>query len=309
MAHELAVPLDETSLTWKYFGDWRGILLGLWAGSMQNMHPQLGAGVEEHSLFFDERWERLYRSLYPIYGVVYDGERAEQTAVEIRGYHRTIKGIDKKGRPYSALNPETFYWAHATFAMGPIAVNKYFGDRLTESDKERLYAESIQWYRLYGMTMRNVPPDWKSFQEYWNDMCANALEDNKATRDVLDIGRLERPPFMSWLPAPLWRLARIPVARGYVWLTVGMYPDPVRKRLGYKWSRADELALVALGRAVAWSWKLLPFDRRFHPRARAAWQRSRGELPAAAPLVQTPARNLPPAERRDLPQHYSPTPS
>jgi len=30
------------------------------------MHPQLGAGVEEHSNFFDERWQRLYRSIYPI---------------------------------------------------------------------------------------------------------------------------------------------------------------------------------------------------------------------------------------------------
>ena len=57
-------PLGPDSLMWRYFGDWRGLLLALWAGSMQNMHPQLGAGVEEHSEFFDERWERLYRSLY-----------------------------------------------------------------------------------------------------------------------------------------------------------------------------------------------------------------------------------------------------
>jgi uncharacterized protein (DUF2236 family) len=41
-------PLGPGSLTWKYFGDWRG-MLGPWAGSMQNMHPQLGAAVEEHS--------------------------------------------------------------------------------------------------------------------------------------------------------------------------------------------------------------------------------------------------------------------
>jgi uncharacterized protein (DUF2236 family) len=65
-------PLGPGSLTWKYFGDWRGLLVGLWAGSMQNMHPELGAGVEEHSRFFEERWQRLFRSLYPIGGVVYD---------------------------------------------------------------------------------------------------------------------------------------------------------------------------------------------------------------------------------------------
>lgn len=91
------VPLGPDSLTWKYFGDWRGMLQGVWAGSMQNMHPGLGAGVEEHSQFFDERWERLYRSLYPIAGVVFDGDRAQQTAEEVRGYHTRIKGVDKLG--------------------------------------------------------------------------------------------------------------------------------------------------------------------------------------------------------------------
>jgi hypothetical protein len=43
-------PLGPDSLTWRYFGDWRGMLQGPWAGSMQNMHPQLGAAVEEPSL-------------------------------------------------------------------------------------------------------------------------------------------------------------------------------------------------------------------------------------------------------------------
>ena len=74
------VPLGPESLTWKYFGDWRGLLQGLWNGSMQNMHPQLGAGVEQHSTFFRERVPRLMRSLYPIGGVVFDGDREPRTA-------------------------------------------------------------------------------------------------------------------------------------------------------------------------------------------------------------------------------------
>lgn len=69
----MPVPLGPESLTWKYFGDWRGMLQGPYAGSMQNMHPQLGAAVEQHSQFFRERWQRLLRSLYPIGGVVFDG--------------------------------------------------------------------------------------------------------------------------------------------------------------------------------------------------------------------------------------------
>ena len=114
------MPLGPDSLTWKYFGDWRGMLQGPWAGSMQNMHPQLGAAVEEHSTFFRERWPRLLRSLYPIGGVVFDGDRAPATGAEVRDYHVDIKGVDAQGRRYHALNPDVFYWAHSTFFVGTL---------------------------------------------------------------------------------------------------------------------------------------------------------------------------------------------
>eukprot|EP01133_Synstelium_polycarpum_P028791 gene28791-35059_t len=244
------------------------MLQGVWAGSMQNMHPGLGAGVEEHSQFFDERWERLYRSLYPIAGVVFDGDRAQQTAEEVRGYHTRIKGVDKLGRRYHALDPDTFYWAHATFFMGTIVTAENFSGGLTEAQKRQLFTEHIQWYRLYGMSMRPVPETWEAFQEYWDHMCRNVLEDNKATRDVLDLSGLGKPPYMTWLPDPLWRLARIPLARGFVWLTVGMYDQPVRDLLGYSWTSRDQKIHNAVGRTVNAVFRLVPWRYRYQPRAR-----------------------------------------
>lgn len=291
---------------WRYFGDWRGVLLSLWAGSMQNMHPQLGAGVEEHSRFFDERWQRLYRSLYPIGGCVYDGPRAAETARTVRDYHRTITGVDRHGRPYSALNPDTFFWAHATFVLIPVLVCEHFGRPLTAAQKEQLYREGVQWWRLYGMSMRPVPPDWAAFEAYVERMCREELEVNKATLDVLDIARIAKPPTLRLLPDPLWAVLRIPVTRGFVWLTTGLYPPVVRERLGLTWTRRDQLAFRLVGRAIAAGWSLVPFDRRMHPRARAGWDRARGRVPAGAPLVETPARNLPPLAERGSPTHYSP---
>jgi antitoxin (DNA-binding transcriptional repressor) of toxin-antitoxin stability system len=52
--------------------------------------------------------------------------------------------------------------------------------------------------------------------------------------------------------------------------------------------------------------KLVPHDRRYHPRARAGWRRARGELAADAEPVGTPRRNLPPLSERGKPEHYSP---
>ncbi|WP_430333602.1 oxygenase MpaB family protein [Rhodococcus sp. ACT016] len=300
------VPLGPDSLTWRYFGDWRGMLQGLWAGSMQNMHPGLGAGVEQHSRFFEERWERLFRSLYPIGGVVFDGDRARQTAEEVRDYHRNIKGVDAQGRRYHALDPETFYWAHATFFMGTILTAEHFMGGITEAQKRQLFTEHIQWYRLYGVSMRPVPQTWEAFQDYWDHMCRNVLEDNKAARDVLDLSGIGRPPFLTWLPEPLWRIANVPVSKGFVWLTVGLYDQPVRDLLGYRWGPLDEWLHRRVGRLVNAVFRLVPERRRKHPRARGGLDRVSGRTPADAPLVHTPPRNLPPLAHRDDPSHYSP---
>ena len=52
------------------------------------------------------------------------------------------------------------------------------------------------------------------------------------------------------------------------------------------------------------AFKLLPKRAPMHPRARAGWDRATGRIPADTPLVQTPARNLPPVDERDKGIHY-----
>jgi uncharacterized protein (DUF2236 family) len=298
--------LGPDSLTWKYFGDWRGMLQGPWAGSMQNMHPQLGAAVEEHSIFFRERWPRLLRSLYPIGGVVFDGDRAPMTGAEVRDYHVDIKGVDAQGRRYHALNPDVFYWAHATFFVGTLIVAERLCGGITEAEKHQLFDEHVQWYSMYGMSMRPVPKTWEDFQVYWNHMCSEVLENNTAAREVLDLTELPKPPFAAWMPKWMWAAQRRLVAPFFVWFTVGLYDPAVRALMGYDWSRRDEWLHRRFGRVVGAVFKLLPVRARMHPRARAGWDRATGRIPADAPLVHTPAQNLPPLDARDNGMHYCP---
>lgn len=299
-------PLGPDSLTWKYFGDWRGMLQGPWAGSMQNMHPQLGAAVEEHSTFFRERWPRLMRSLYPIGGVVFDGDRAPMTGAEVRDYHVNIKGVDARGRRYHALNPEVFYWAHATFFVGTMIVADWLCGGISDDERRQLFEEHKTWYAMYGMSMRPVPQTWEDFEVYWDHMCHEVLEDNKATRDVLDLTTLPKPPFAQWIPDWMWALQRKMVAPFFVWLTVGLYDPPVRELLGYTWSAREAWLHRRFGRLVGAVFAVVPRRMRMHPRARAGWDRATGRCPADAPLVHTPARNLPPLDERDNPMHYCP---
>ena len=87
-AEHAASPLGPDSLTWKYFGDLRTGMLGVWIGAIQNMYPELGAGVEDHSILLREPLQRVARSVYPIMGVVYDGDRAAQTGRRSRATTR-----------------------------------------------------------------------------------------------------------------------------------------------------------------------------------------------------------------------------
>ena len=299
-------PLGPDSLTWKYFGRWTGMLQGPWAGSMQNMHPQLGAAVQQHSIFFMERMPRLYRSVYPIGGVVFDGDRAPRTGAQVRDYHIGIKGVDDQGRRYSALNPDVFYWAHATFFKSTLLAAEWLGGGLVETQKRQLFDEHIAWYRMYGMSMRPVPKSWEEFQEYWDHMCHNVLENNWAAREVLDLSSMTKHPSLEWMPDWLWRLNVAWMQAFFNFTTVGLFDPAVRELMGYSWSPRKERLHRLFGKVVYRITRLVPKRVMMHPRKRSAWDRAHGRLPADAPLVETPARNLPPVEYRDNPHYYSP---
>jgi uncharacterized protein (DUF2236 family) len=282
------------------------MLQGPWAGSMQNMHPQLGAAVQQHSIFFMERMPRLYRSVYPIGGVVFDGDRAPGTGAQVRDYHIGIKGVDDQGRRYSALNPDVFYWAHATFFKSTLLAAEWLGGGLTEAQKRQLFDEHIAWYRMYGMSMRPVPKSWEEFQEYWDHMCHNVLENNWAAREVLDLSSMTKHPSLEWMPDWLWRRNVAGMQAFFNFTTIGLFDPPVRELMGYAWSPRKQRLHRLFGKVVYRITRLVPKRVMMHPRKRSAWDRAHGRLPADAPLVETPARNLPPMEYRDNPHYYRP---
>ena len=130
---------------WEHFGRLPVYRLsnGLREAMLQNMHPGLAAGVEHHSVFFEDPLARGRRSIGPIMSVVYGGPTSHEWGKLVRSFHGSIKGVDKYGRRYSALNPETFFWAHATFVEDIVTGHELTGYPLSETDKQALYLESI----------------------------------------------------------------------------------------------------------------------------------------------------------------------
>ena len=263
-------PLGPDSLLWRYAGDHRLGLTGLSVGILQLMHPAIGAGVIEHSSFFDEPWDRILRSIPQILGVVYDPE-PEVVGHRVRDYHRTIKGVDHLGRRYSALQPDTFWWAHATFQHAvKQVVDRFDHHRLTRQEREELYLDGVEWYRRYGVTMRPVPPDYASFRAEWQRQCRDVLEMTPAASRAIEMALSAKGPFPPFIPAwtkPLQPLVINPLLK----LTaVGGLPDAVRKRFGIPWRVDEEAEYRVLQLAVQQMWRFVPRPLRYGPTASAA---------------------------------------
>lgn len=283
------------SLLYETYGDRRGFLVAPAVGLMQLMYPDLGRGVEQHSAFYDEPLERLFRSVPQIQGTIFDGGRAHQTAARVRDFHRDIKGDMPDGRRYHALDPDTYWWAHATFIDTAFrATDLFFARPLTPTQKQAVYAEGVDWWKMYGLSMRPVPPTYQDFQDYWQHMLTDVLESTPSARGLLEFFQSPHDMPQPWLPRPLWRVVGPFGAIGFREVLVGTFPPEVREIFGLRWTRANQVAFDAFRKAVAYTWPVLPYEMRIMPRARAAY-RDRGRMGTkrALALAESRGRVLP----------------
>ena len=230
----VGAPLGPDSLTWKYFGDNRVSLLGPRPGVLENMLPELGQAVLEHSVFFDDPFARVKRSLPGIYGTVYAPE-GDSTGPTVRDFHTDIKGTMPGGDRYHALNPETYYWAHATFLDIVLTATDRFIKKLTDAEKEQIYAESVTWYRRYGVSDRPMPATYAEFVKYWDRMVDEVLVPHKTAR--YGVGYVTKgyplPPGMKPI---VWKLISPIVNPVAAFITTGGLPARSREQLGLPWS-------------------------------------------------------------------------
>jgi len=246
-------PLGPGSLLWSIAGDPRSLLTGSAAGIMQLMLPGLGAGVTEHSNFFDDPYDRIFRSIPYIWGSIFsEGDNANGRGRQIRDFHPQIKGTDDQGRRYHALDPDTFWWAHATFTWEFFRAHElYFPGRLDRSHQEQLYAETVTWYRRYGVSDRVVPATLEDFWARFDDICAHELERTPAVSWVLDPSTNPGtgPGPGPSLPGPLSILNGLAATAGAEvmrLMVVGSMPDMVRRRFDLSWSNLDRVRYVGV---------------------------------------------------------------
>lgn len=272
--HEGGLPLGPDSLVWQYFGDNRMALLGPRAAVLQNMLPELGQGVQDHSVWFAETLARLQRSIPPIFNTLY-GADPKASGHEVRDFHRPIKGRLPDGKPYSALNPETYYWAHACFVEHLITATDTFIRRLSEAEKNQIFRESVTWFERYGVSSRGTPQTYAEFRGYFE----NALDQRLVAHRTASYGvgyATKGWPRPAPVPRLLWRLVRRPVNAISSSITIGGMPPRARAILGLPWDDRRERRYVRFATAMRRLRPMidrLPRSLRMHPIPASAYAR------------------------------------
>lgn len=271
-----AAPLDAHSLVWRWFGDNRMYLIGPRPAVLQNMLAELGQGVLDHSVFFADTAARVKRSIPPIMRTVY-GSDAENDGLKVRDFHTDIKGDMPDGSRYHALNPETYFWAHATFVEQVIYFVDTFVRRLTDAEKEQIWQEGKTWYRRYGVSDRILPDTYADFQKYWDTMMDTVVVPHKTA--AYGVGYVTKGFPKPKAVSPLaWKIVAPVFNPVAAFLTTGGMPPRARDMLGLPWSdrqerRYQRFAAFWRSRPVNAIWNRLPMSVRYNTFARTGYAR------------------------------------
>lgn len=276
-----ALPLGPDSLVWKYFGDNRMYLIGPRPAVLQNMLAELGQGVLDHSVFFSDTAARVKRSLPPIFMTVY-GSDEDNRGIQVRDFHKNIKGDlplpDGTVQRYHALDPETYFWAHATFVEQVLYFADTFVKRLTDAEKEQIYLESKTWYRRYGVSDRVMPADYAAFQRYWDRMLDEIVVAHPTAK--YGVGYVTKGfPCPKGVPPLAWKVIAPLFNPAAAFLTTGGMPPRARDLLALPWSDRKERTYQAFAafwrsKPVNWVWDRLPMSVRYNTFAQTGYANS-----------------------------------
>jgi uncharacterized protein (DUF2236 family) len=202
---------------------------------MQVAHPDVAAGVADHSRFERDLIGRLRRTLIASYGLVFGTtEEADRIAARLHAVHDRVRGPG-----YFANDPALLLWVHATLVDSALTMYELMYGPLSEGDAEAFYSEARTVVARLGCPIESQPAGFRDFRAYVASMSAT-LRFSGQGRDVADA--LLRAP---QVPSPLRPAARA--------LSLGSLDPALRSQL-QPWSAADQLVYKAL---VASAWVLL----------------------------------------------------
>ncbi len=138
--------LGPDSMSWRVIGDAAAFVGGIRALLVQTAHPEVVAGVEQHSRYRADPLGRLSRTSVYVTETTY-GAMAEVAAAVgvVRTAHRPVHGRSERSRAYSAGTPELAAWVHNVLTNSFLAAYQSFGPcPLTLAEADQFVAEQTR---------------------------------------------------------------------------------------------------------------------------------------------------------------------
>jgi uncharacterized protein (DUF2236 family) len=221
------------------------LLYGQRALMIGALQPVAFIGTTARSTAHDRPWKRLVHTA-KMFDAVFFGSREEADralAFTDRLHQRVVGTIGVQAgphgpeTPYSALDPELMLWVTAPVFDSALVLYESFVRRLSASDREQLYQETVTWGELFGMPREAMPGSYTEFRQWWPK---RLVDDSIFLTDTARVAGLN---IGLRMPAPR---ALQPAMRVAGFLIVGTLPELVRAEYGLRWGRAEQLVFEAL---------------------------------------------------------------
>jgi uncharacterized protein (DUF2236 family) len=229
------------SISWEVMGDVSGFVGGIRALLVQAAHPEVVAGVADHSRYREDPLGRLSRTSAYVTATSYGAMPEVEAAVAIvRRAHRPVRGTSHRGLPYSAGTPALAAWVHNSLTDSFLRAFEVYGERVLGTDEaDRFVAEQARIGRL--LDADPLPETAEELARWVSEH--PAVGPSPGMRDA--VAFLRRPPLD---PAVLFGYRVLAAA------AVAIVPPRIRTTLGLRDRPGAEL--VGRGSMTAMRWAL-----------------------------------------------------
>lgn len=144
--------LGPESVSWEVIGDVAAFVGGIRALVVQTAHPEVVAGVDEHSQYRTDPLGRLSRTSVYVTETTYGAMPEVDAAVAVvRGAHVPVHGMSERAKPYRAGNPAMAAWVHNVLTDSFLVAFRTYGPRTLSGDEaDRFVSEQARIGRLLG---------------------------------------------------------------------------------------------------------------------------------------------------------------
>ncbi|MFA5885421.1 MAG: oxygenase MpaB family protein [Acidimicrobiia bacterium] len=257
LAETLSFPGDPglfgpDSATWRVIGDSAVFIGGIRALLVQAAHPEVAAGVADHSRYRHDPLGRLSHTAAYVtataFGAMPEVDRAIAT---VRRRHEPVVGRSHRGLAYDADAPDLAAWVHNSLAQSFLVAYQVYGSRPCPSDDADRYVR--EQARLGALHHAAPLPDSADALADWIAGHPR-LAPSPGQREAIEF--LRRPP-LSW---------PVRIAYGFLFrAAVATLPPRIRTIIGVRaWPGAVVMGRVvttmlrlSLGSSLSWRVALL----------------------------------------------------